>query len=122
MNKDNQNIVVEKILADYVGTEKENSKVEELKALDRKVKRPANIFGYVFGTIGALIMGTGMSIAMTDIGERLGENSMPIGIAIGVVGLTMAIINYPIYKSILNSRREKYANQMIELSNQLLQS
>ncbi len=119
MNKDNQNIAVEKILADYVGTGKENSKLEELKALDRKVKRPANIFGYVFGTIGAIIMGSGMSIVMTDIGALVGENSMTVGIVVGVVGLVMAVINYPIYKKILDSRRKKYADQIIKLSNQI---
>ena len=74
---------------------KEVKELDELKALDAKVKRPANVFAYVFGSIGAIVMGAGMSLVMTTIGETLGmENVMLPGIIIGVAGLVMTIINY----------------------------
>lgn len=118
MNREDQDFIVKKIRTKY--TEKENTGLDALKELDRKVARPANVFAYTFGCIGAIIMGSGMSLFMTNIGNRLGETAMPIGIVVGVVGLVMAIINYPIYKKMLNSRRKKYADEIIALSDQLM--
>jgi hypothetical protein len=92
-----------------------------LRELDAEVKRPANVFGYVFGSISAIIMGAGMSLVMTDIGQQLGiSNTMPLGIIIGVVGMLMAIATYPIYKNILASRKEKYADRILELSERIM--
>lgn len=119
MNKNDQEFLVQKIHTQY--TEKENTQLDELKKLDRKVKKPANIFAYVFGIIGAIIMGSGMSMVMTDIGETIGiDNPMPVGIVIGIIGMLMAIINYPIYKNILDSRRKKYADEIITISDKIM--
>lgn len=119
MNKNDQEFLVQKIRTQY--TEKENTQLDELKALDTKVKRPANVFAYVFGSISAIIMGSGMSLVMTDIGSVIGmENTMVPGIVIGIVGLIMAIINYPIYKKILASRRAQYADEVMKLSDKIM--
>ena len=118
MNR-NEEKAVQKIRARY--TEKERSALDELRELDAKVKRPANIFSYVFGSISAIIMGAGMSLVMTDIGATVGiENPMMPGIVIGVIGLVLAIANYPVYKNILASRRKKYADEIIALSDKIL--
>ena len=110
-----QEFVVEKIRSQY--TEARHTELDVLKALDARVKKPANIFGYVYGTIGAIVMGTGMSLVMTDIGSVLGiaEPLVP-GIAVGLVGLVMTCTTYPIYKKILNIRMKKYTPQILELS------
>lgn len=119
MNINDQEFLVQKIRTQY--TEKEHTRLDALKELDKKVKRPANVFAYIFGTLGAVIMGSGMSLVMTEIGEAIGlENAMPVGIAIGVVGLAMAVVNYPIYKSILSTRRKKYADKIIALSDEIM--
>ncbi|MBQ8828304.1 MAG: dihydropteridine reductase [Clostridia bacterium] len=119
MNKNDQEFLVQKIRTQY--TEKKHTQLDELKELDTKVKRPANIFAYVFGAVAAIIMGCGMSLVMTDIGETLGiTDAMVPGIIIGIVGLTLAIINYPIYNSILNSRKKKYAEQILKLSEKIM--
>lgn len=119
MNKNDQEFLVQKIRTQY--TEREHTRLDELKELDRKVKKPANVFSYVFGTISAVIMGCGMSLVMTDIGTMLGmTDAMTPGIVIGVIGLLLAIINYPIHKSMLASRRNKYADRIIALSDELL--
>ena len=66
-------------------------------------------------------MGSGMSLVMTDISETVGiENPMLYGIIIGIVGMFMAIINYPIYKGILDSRRKKYVDKIIALSDKIM--
>ena len=119
MNKNDQEFLVQKIRTQY--TEKEHTRLDELKELDTKVKRPANVFAYIFGTISAIIMGCGMSLVMTDIGTQLGmTETMVPGIVIGVVGMMMAIANYPMHKKILASRRKKYADQIIALSDRLM--
>ncbi len=119
MNKNDQEFLVQKIRTQY--TEKENTQLDELKKLDSKVRRPANIFAYGFGSLSAIVMGAGMSLVMTDIGGSLGmPESMVPGIVIGMAGLAMAIVNYPIYKCLLSSRRKKYAAQIMTLSDKLL--
>lgn len=119
MNNHDQEFLVQKIRTQY--TEKQYSELDALKALDTKVKKPANVFGYTFGSISAVIMGAGMSLVMTDIGAMIGLASAMIpGIVIGVVGLGMALSTYPIYKKILSSRKKKYAPEILELSERIM--
>ena len=114
-----QEFLVQKIRTQY--TEKEHTGLDELKALDAKVKKPANTFGYTYGCVSAIVMGTGMSLVMTDIGSVVGlASAMVPGIAIGVVGLGMALTTYPIYKRILNSRKKKYAPEIMALSEKIM--
>ncbi|MBP3922624.1 MAG: hypothetical protein J6D27_06630 [Ruminiclostridium sp.] len=121
MNRNDTEFMVEKIRTQYMEKEAGEKNLDKLRELDAQVKRPANVFGYVFGSIGAIIMGAGMSLVMTDIGAQLGISAtMPVGIAVGVVGMIMAIINYPIYRKILSSRREKCADKIIELSEKIM--
>ena len=113
MNKNDQDFLVQKIRSQY--TEKENTE------LDAKVKRPANVFAYVFGSISTIIMGAGMSLVMTDIGATVGiSDPMLPGIIIGIAGMFMAIINYPIYKGILGARRKKFADKIIAISDKIM--
>ena len=119
MNRNDQEFLVQKIRSQY--TEKESTELDALRNLDAKVKRPANVFAYVFGSISAVIMGAGMSLVMTDIGATIGiADPMIPGIAIGIVGMLMAIINYPIYKRIMSSRRKKYADKIVKLSDKIM--
>lgn len=121
MNRNDTEFMVEKIRTQYMEKDAGEKNLDKLRELDAQVKHPANIFGYVFGSIGAIIMGAGMSLVMTDIGVQLGISAtMPVGIAVGVVGMIMAIINYPIYRKILSSRREKYADKILELSEKIM--
>ncbi len=121
MNREDKEFLVQKIRTQY--TEKEHIQIDALKELDAKVKRPANVFAYIFGSISAIIMGSGMSLVMTDIGSTIGmKETMAPGIIIGVVGMLMAIINYPMHKGILASRRKKYADQIMKLSDEIIAS
>ncbi len=119
MNNNDQAFLVQKIRTQY--TEKEHTALDELRALDAKVKRPANVFAYIFGSIGAVVMGGGMSLIMTDIAATFRiENPMVCGVIIGIVGMLMGIVNYPIYKSFLGSRRKKYADEILTLSDNIM--
>ncbi len=119
MNKNDQQFMAQKIRTQYM--EKKPSELDELRLLDAKVKRPANVFAYIFGSVGAIIMGGGMSLVMTDIGSTIGIAAPLIpGIIIGVVGMLMAIINYPIYNGILRGRKKKYADKILQLSEKIM--
>lgn len=105
---------IEKIKKDYE-TEHTPTKLDELKALDKKVKMPVRIFAYIFGIIGTLVLGVGMCLAMEIIGD-----AMIAGVIIGLIGIAMVVINYPWYHKILNKRKAKYSSLIIEKSNELL--
>ena len=119
MNRNDQQFMAQKIRAQYM--EKTPSELDELRELDAKVKRPVNIFAYVFGSISAIVMGGGMSLVMTDIGATIGITSALVpGIVIGVVGLGMALLTYPMYKGILSSRKKKYGAEILKLSDKIM--
>ena len=119
MNND-QEFLVQKIRTQY--TETKHTELDELKALDARVRKPANVFAYVYGSVSAIIMGAGMSLVMTDIGAIVGlANTMVSGIIVGILGMGLALTTYPIYKKILNRRKKKFAPRILALSEQLLQ-
>ena len=111
--------MAQKIRTQYM--EKTPSELDALRELDSKVKRPANVFAYTFGSVSAVIMGAGMSLVMTDIGAIIGITSALVpGIAIGALGLGMALLTYPMYKGILNSRKKKYGAEILSLSDKIM--
>lgn len=52
------------------------------------------VFTWIIGVVGALIMGFGMSRVMVDNPEG---TDMLIGIVVGVIGLLICVLNYPVY-------------------------
>ena len=111
----------DKIYAEQVANEyapKETSKVVALRKLDAKAKRPANIFAYTFGIVSALIFGTGMCLAMGQIGDGT-TLSFVLGIVIGIIGMIGVAVNYPIYRRILAGGKKKYAYEIIELAREI---
>ncbi|MBD5100953.1 MAG: dihydropteridine reductase [Clostridiales bacterium] len=108
-----QTSVATKISNQYV--EQPVTTLDKLKALDKKVKRPAKAFAYTFGTIGALVLGTGMCLAMKVIGDL-----MAVGIVVGCAGILMVSINYAIYKAIMKKRKAKYSQEVLELSQSII--
>lgn len=119
MKNNDQIFLAQKIRSSYA--EREHTELDELKAADRKATRPAYIFTYVFGILAALIMGSGMSLVMTEIGAKLGiQNGMVPGIIIGSIGLLMTLINYPIFKRFLAARCKKYEHVIFALSDNII--
>ena len=111
----------DKIYAEQLANEyapKDTSKVVALRKLDVKAKLPANIFTYTLGVISALVFGTGMCLAMGQIGSGT-TGSFVLGIIIGIVGMVGMGVNYPIYKRILESGKKKYAFEIMELAKEI---
>ena len=111
----------DKIYAEQIANEyapKDTSKVVALRKLDAKAKLPATVFTYSVGIISALIFGTGMCLAMGQIGNGT-TGSFVLGIIIGVLGLAGTVVNYPIYKHILENGKKKYAFEIMELAKEI---
>jgi len=99
---------------------KEEDKMEQMRKLHAIPTQKAQAASLAIGIIGALIMGTGMSLAMTDIGAALGSLAMVIGIVIGIVGMVLVALAYPLYNRVLKKQREKIAPEILRLSDELL--
>ena len=107
----------------YAVPEETEDKMAQLRRLDAGVTQKAQVVSLVFGVIGALILGMGMSLAMTDIGKiigLLGGMAMLIGILIGIIGIVLVSVAYPIYNSIIKKEREKIAPEIIRLTDELM--
>ena len=124
MNRNDLEFTVQRIRTQY--TEKEHTQLDTLLTLDKKVRRPAMVFAWIFGVIGSLVLGTGMTLAMqviepgTYFGITIAENMMLPGIVIGLVGILMVSVNYPLYRAILTHRKTKYSSQIIALSDEIM--
>lgn len=101
----------------------EENKMDRLRKLHAIPTQKAQVESLAVGIIGALIMGTGMSLAMSDLGEILGSHrdmAMLIGILVGIVGMVLVALAYPIYNRTLKKERERIAPEILRLSDELL--
>lgn len=90
---------------------KEENKMEQLRRLHAVPTQKAQAASLAVGILGALILGTGMSLAMTDIGAALGSLAMTFGIVIGVVGMVLP----PDYFSLSNEEEQMHRQNLIAL-------
>ena len=105
----------------YAVQEQTEDKMTQLRRLDAAVTQKATTVSLVFGIIGALIMGIGMSLVMTDIGNILGTTlALVIGIITGIIGIIPVCLAYPIYNRTLKKEREKIAPEIIRLTDELM--
>ena len=107
----------------YAVPEQTEDKMAQLRRLDASVTKKATSVSLVFGIIGALILGMGMSLAMTDIGRIMGlagTMAMLAGIIIGIAGIVLVCVAYPVYNAIVKREREKIAPEIIRLTDELL--
>ena len=92
-----------------------------LRRLDASVTSKATTLSLILGIVGALVMGFGMSLIMTDLAESLGiANPMLPGIIIGLVGMIPVILAYPVYNAAVRKEREKIAPEIIRLTEELM--
>lgn len=108
----------EKIAAEYAP--KETSKVLALRKLDRRAKLPANVLSYALGIITSLVMGAGMCLSMGVIGDK-SVMIMTLGITMGIVGIIGMSINYPIYRRMVASGKQRYAADIMRLADEISQ-
>ena len=107
----------------YTAPTEVEDKMARLRRLDASVTNTAQAVALVFGVIGTLILGFGMSLVMTELAESLGisgDVAMVIGIIVGIVGGILAGLAYPIYNAIVKAKRKKIAPEIIRLTEELM--
>ena len=109
---------VEEIRKKYLP--REEDKMEQLRKLHAIPTQKAQAASIAVGIIGALIMGTGMSLAMTEIGAALGSLAMVIGILVGIVGMVLVALAYPLYNRVLKRERQRIAPEILRLTDELM--
>lgn len=71
----------------------------------KKQHAPINwgiVFTWIIGVVGALIMGFGMSKVMIDAPS---QSELILGIVVGVIGLLICVLNYPIYSYLKGNQK-----------------
>ena len=112
---------IKRIRKKYAVPAEEEDKMAQLRRLDAGVYSKATTAALVIGIIGALVMGLGMSLVMTDIGAALGTIlAMIVGVGIGVIGIVLICLAYPMYIRTLKKEREKIAPEIIRLTDELM--
>ena len=99
---------------------KEEDKMAELRRLHAIPTQKAQTLSLTVGIIGTLILGTGMSLCMTELGAALGSLAMVLGILVGLAGLAMVAVSYPLYRRTLEQERAKIAPEILRLTDELL--
>ena len=112
---------IKSIRKKYAVQEQTEDKMAQLRRLDAGVYSKATTAALVVGIIGALIMGMGMSLIMTEIGAFLGTvMAMIVGIGLGVIGIILVCLAYPLYNRTLKIEREKIAPEILRLTDELM--
>ena len=114
---------IKQIRKKYTKEDKEENKMERLRRLDAGVTQKAQTVSLILGIVGALILGFGMSLIMSDLRAILGARTdlaMPLGILIGLVGGVLACLAYPLYHLIIKRERKKIAPEILRLTDELM--
>ena len=114
---------IEAIRKKYSAHEEEEDKLTRLRRLDVGVTQKPTIVSLVFGIVGTLILGFGMSLIMTDICEAIGlydTVALIVGVLVGIIGLFLISMAYPVYNRMLKKAREKIAPEIIRLTDELM--
>ena len=114
---------LKRIRAKYAVSAETEDKMARLRRLDASVTSTAQAVALVFGVLGTLILGFGMSLVLSDLAEILGryrDMSMVIGAATGVVGGVIASMAYPVYNAIVKVKRKRLAPEILRLTDELM--
>ena len=103
---------IEKIRKKYLP--REEDKMELLRKLDKDVTKPGTIWSLVIGIMGCLLFGVGMCCTLVWADSLFG-----VGIVVGVIGMAIMGVAYPIYIRITKKQQEKLAPQILALAEEL---
>ena len=107
----------------YTAPTEADDKMARLRRLDASVTSTAQAVALVFGVVGTLMLGFGMSLIMTELAKILditGNAAMVVGILVGILGGALASLAYPVYNAIVRIKRKKLAPEIIRLTDELM--
>lgn len=107
-----QQAEIEKIRQKYLP--KEENKLALLKKLDSSVTKPGTIWSLVLGIVGVLLFGGGMACVL-----EFADTLLVPGILLGIIGIAVLSLAYPVYKKITEKQKEKIAPQILALTEEL---
>ena len=104
---------IDSIRRQYAPQGQTETKMERLRRLDAIVKNTAVIWSLVLGVVGTLVFGLGLTMILE-------WNILIWGIVVMTVGSIPMAIAYPVYKLALNKGKAKYGDEILRLSEELL--
>lgn len=104
---------IDSIRRQYAPQEQTETKIERLRRLDALVKNTATIWSLVLGVLGTLVFGLGLTMILE-------WNILLWGIVIMAVGSIPVAIAYPVYKGLLKKYKNRYGEEILRLSEELL--
>lgn len=104
---------IDSIRKQYCPQEKTESKLERLRRLDSLVKNTATVTALVLGVVGCLIFGLGLAMVLE-------WKLLVWGTVICIVGGVLMAISYPVYAHVLKKYKERYGEEILKLSEELL--
>lgn len=114
---------IKTIRSKYSPPEETQDKLSRLRKLDEGVTKKASAAALGLGILGSLVLGSGMSLFMTDLGKALCADSVLailLGILIGIVGILLICIAYPAYLQVVKKERKKIAPEILRLTDELM--
>jgi hypothetical protein len=114
---------IKNIREKYRQKTEEEDKMARLRRLDASVTQTSEAVSLVFGIVGTLILGFGMSLVMSDLAAKMNLDAiaaMVIGITSGIIGGILAGFAYPVYNYIVREKRKKIAPEIIRLTDELM--
>ena len=113
-----QQAEVDMIRAKYLPPRED--KLETLRRLDNSVHKKPMALSLSLGVVGTLLLGTGMSLIMTDLAAVLGFFRYVLGLVLGINGLAAVILAWPVYEYVLKRERQRLAPEILRLSEELM--
>ena len=104
---------IDSIRRQYCPSEQKESKLDRLRRLDARIKNSATIISLVLGVLGLLTFGLGLTTILE-------WSNLPLGIVIMLVGSVPIALAYPVYLKILNKNKKRYGQEILSLSEELL--
>lgn len=104
---------IKKIRQKYLPPEEKADKMNRLRELDKSAETPGVIVSLILGVVGTLLLGVGLCCTM------VWTEFFVLGIIVGIVGIIILSLAYPVYKKITKRQREKIAPEIIQLADEL---
>ena len=114
---------IKRIREKYTPPTEEEDTMARLRRLDASVTNMAQAVALIFGVLGTLLLGLGMSFMMTELAALFGTHRVlctVVSIAVGVLGGTLASLAYPVYNVIVKEKRKKLAPEILRLTDELM--
>ena len=98
----------------FIFKSEKETKLERLRALDNRVRSIPQIISLVLGIFGLLIFGLGLTMVLR-------WNLLVVGIIVMTIGFPVWLLAYPVHNYVLSEMKAKHGDEILKLSNELLE-